>query len=678
MFAPIGILPLTQLCQRARLDCGFCLFPDKVWAVLDNRLFRFGCVCARAVAAIFLIALLQIGMARPVAAVQLAPGDDKTATPIKHLIIIIGENRTFDHLFGLYVPKPGQSVFNILSEGIVDADGKPGPNFAKAAQFAAIEAGGRYTIRLDHKQPYATLPLPGVSEGHGAPSDIDPPLSSPSLAATADVGLLPGDTGLVLTGATGLPSHKGIDTRVDNATHLPDGPYQLTGAKLPHDAYTGNPVHRFYQMWQELDCDAAHATAVNPSGCQADLFPWVEQTVSGDGALRPKGHDNHEGAVSMAFYNMAKGDAPYLKSLADQYTLSDNYHQAMMGGTGANHIAIGYADTLYYSDAAGRPAVPPAAEVENPNPQPGTNNFYANDGYGSLKTGKGGSYTDCADPTQPGVAPILAYLSALQPPIKANCQKGAYYLLNNYNPGYIGTGALDRRDNGSFTLPPVRTRHIGDALNAAGVSWRYYGESWTIYLQDPTDPLYCNICNPFLYATQTMTDKRQREIHLQDTTDLYSDIADGNLPAVSFVKPNTINDGHPGTSKVDLFESFTRKIVMALQAQPQLWKDSAILVTFDEGGGYWDSGYVQPLDFFGDGTRVPLIVVSPYATGGRVVHTYEDHVSIDKFIERNWHLKPLSARSRDNLPDPVADPSAPYVPTNRPAIGDLFDLFSFR
>ena len=92
---------------------------------------------------------------------------------------------------------------------------------------------------------------------------------------------------------------------------------------------------------------------------------------------------------------------------------------------------------------------------------------------------------------------------------------------------------------------------------------------------------------------------------------LYADIAgNGTLPAVSIVKPSGYVDGHPASSKLDLFEGFVKKIVDQVQASPYA-KDTAIFITFDEGGGYYDSGYVQPLDFFGDGTRIPLIVVSP-------------------------------------------------------------------
>jgi phospholipase C len=115
-----------------------------------------------------------------------------------------------------------------------------------------------------------------------------------------------------------------------------------------------------------------------------------------------------------------------------------------------------------------------------------------------------------------------------------------------------------------------------------------------------------------------------------------------------------------------------------VQADPALWAETAIIVTVDEAGGYWDSGYIQPIDFFGDGPRIPLLVLSTYSTGGRIHHGYSDHVSILKFIERNWGLDPLTNRSRDNLPNPKARGENPYVPTNMPALSDLFDAFDFH
>ena len=101
------------------------------------------------------------------------------------------------------------------------------------------------------------------------------------------------------------------------------------------------------------------------------------------------------------------------------------------------------------------------------------------------------------------------------------------------------------------------------------------------------------------------------------------------------------------------------------------------MITLDEGGGYYDSGYIQPIDFFGDGSRVPLVVVSPHSRGRGVVHTYYDHVSFAKFVEANWRLPAISDEGRDNLPNPAADPTNPYVPKNPPTIGDLMEMFDF-
>jgi phospholipase C len=405
-----------------------------------------------------------------------------------------------------------------------------------------------------------------------------------------------------------------------------------------------------------------------------DLFPWVEVSVGAgsNGNPQPSGFNDlstGEGSTAMGFYNVSNGDAPYLTHLAQTYSMSDNYHQAVQGGTGANHIMLGSADAMYYSDGQGHMATPPADEIENPNPQAGTNNYYTQDGY------SGGSYSECSDPTQPGVGAIVGYLNSLPTHPKPNCAPGAYYLLNNYNPGYNGDGSVN---TSTFTIPPSTLKTIGDSLLAKNIPWKYYGEGWNSFVANSPVSVYCNICNPFLYETKIMTNPALVSEHLKDTTDLYADIANGDLPAVSFVKPGGFLDGHAASSKLDLFEGFTKKLIDAVQANPKLWASTAIFVTFDEGGGYYDSGYIQPVDFFGDGSRIPMIVVSPYSMGGKIDHTYNDHVSLAKFIERNWGLAPITNRSRDNLPDPKQLPSNPYVPVNSPAIGDLFQMFEFH
>jgi phospholipase C len=353
----------------------------------------------------------------------------------------------------------------------------------------------------------------------------------------------------------------------------------------------------------------------------------------------------------------------------------------VQGGTGANHIMLGYGSPLYYADpVTGEPQRPPEAQIENPDPVPGTNNWYTEDGYGDIRTGHGGSYVNCADESQPGVKPIKAYLRSLpyEVPNDGNCAPGSWYLVNNYNPGYLGDGTPAPLGPTQFTIPPTRQNNIGLLLSKQGVTWKYYGEGFAGGKEDGAAGSFCDICDPFLYSAQIMTDPTSRANN-QDLDDLYRDIRTGTLPAVSIVKPDGLVDGHPASSKLNLFEGFTRKIVDLVQHNAAVWNDTAILITFDEGGGYYDSGYIQPLDFFGDGTRVPLIAVSKYSHGGRVVHTYYDHVSFDKFVEANWNVhETLSPVSRDNLPNPVATRGNPYVPTNSPAIGDLFEMFDFN
>ena len=149
------------------------------------------------------------------------------------------------------------------------------------------------------------------------------------------------------------------------------------------------------------------------------------------------------------------------------------------------------------------------------------------------------------------------------------------------------------------------------------------------------------------------------------------------LPAVSYLKPDSFDDGHPASSKPSLLEALIDHVIKSVKSNDDLFESTAIFITFDEGGGYWDSGLFQPIDFFGDGPRIPFIVVSPYSRGGKIVHSYGDHASVLKFIERNWELNPLTNRSRDNLPSPISTSANPYVPVNMPAIGDLFDMFDF-
>ncbi|MBV9289349.1 MAG: hypothetical protein JO288_16295, partial [Hyphomicrobiales bacterium] len=172
--------------------------------------------------------------------------DLATATPIKHVIIIIGENRTFDHVFATYEPKKGETVWNLLSEGIVKPDGSPGPNYiSKSRQFAASDYDA--FLLAPPKTPYMTLP-PFQAGGPSTPYGCQligimtgTECNTPANVAKVkpfENGLALGYYQYLLTGGTGQNSSGHTtstlvpDARAwydgQDASHLPPGVFQLT------------------------------------------------------------------------------------------------------------------------------------------------------------------------------------------------------------------------------------------------------------------------------------------------------------------------------------------------------------------------------------------------------------------------------------------------------------------
>jgi len=628
----------------------------------------------------------------------------KTESPIKHVIILIGENRGTDHTFGVYKPKGGgQTISNILSEGIVNEDGSPGPKFSLAQQFLVTPQPLYYVGAPDKaKAAYGgtgQMPQPNTNGAPIAQSATGAPFIPAVLVGLAAIDPSPDFNPLtntiLTTGFTALPADT-LDTRIPNAGVLPNGPFVLQGSNISDDDYTGDMTHRFYQAWQQSDCSVANATKANPTGCLNDLFPFVMATYDLSDNTVPAVQHNFSEGNEMGFYDAEQEQASTLKTLADRFSLSDNFHQSFQGGTGANHFMLGTGDAGFWSDGNGNPITPPASEIANPNPVAGTTNKYTADN----------NFSNCSDFTQPGVAPIVRYLEALPYRAEPNCATAHYYMLDNTNPGFYPNGFQAPSPASQNMIPPSPVRTIGDALNEKSISWAYFGGSYNdavalsndavtagiaatlnsstalgeAALADPAHSLgvaYCQICNPFQYATSIMGNPAQRAAHIKDTVDLLADIQADTLPSVSFGKPDGLLDGHPSSSKIDLFEAYVQQVIDALEAHPRLKAETVVFVTWDEAGGYWDSGFIQPIDFFGDGPRIPLLTLSEYSTGGKVNHTYADHVSLLKFIERNWNLRPLTDRSRDNLPNPKMRADQPYVPGNMPALSDLFDIFDF-
>jgi phospholipase C len=628
----------------------------------------------------------------------------RTASPIKHVIILIGENRGTDHTFGVYKPHgKGQTISNFLSKGIVNENGSPGPNFSLARQFQVSPQPLYYVGAPDKaKLAYGSrgqMPQPNTNGAPPAQSETGAPFAPAFLAELAVFDPSPdfnANTDTILTtGVTNLAPNS-LDTRIPDAGILPNGPFVLQGLNISDDDYTGDMTHRFYQAWQQSDCSVANATKANPTGCLNDLFPFVMSTYDLNDSTTPAVQGNFSEGNEMGFYDAEQEEASTLKTLADRFSLSDNFHQSFQGGTGANHFMLGTGDAGFWSDGNGNPITPPANEIANPNPVAGTTNKYTADN----------NFTDCSDFSQPGVAPIVRYLEALPYRAEPNCAEAHYYMLDNTNPGFLPNGFQAPSPGAQAMLPPSPVRTIGDALNERNITWAYFGGSYNDAVAlsndavtagtaatlnsstalaeaaaaDPAHALgvaYCQICNPFQYASSIMGNAAQRAAHIKDTVDLLADIQANKLPAVSFGKPDGLLDGHPSSSKIDLFEAYVTQVLAALDANPTLKAETVVFVTWDEAGGYYDSGFIQPIDYFGDGPRIPLLVLSSYSTGGKVNHAYGDHVSMLKFIERNWNLNPLTDRSRDNLPNPKMRGDQPYVPANMPALSDLFDMFDF-
>jgi acid phosphatase len=561
--------------------------------------------------------LSSVAIATFFAIVLPAQGQERTSTPIEHLVVIIGENVSFDTMFAAYQPPQGQTVSNLLSRKIINADGSPGPNYREAVQKIPKVRGG-YQVDYPEGAPYPALPRPYAKTEKGDGREID--------------SVLPAD--------------------------LPPGPYPITRYRSYTERTDSNPVHRFFQMWQQVNAG------------RKDLFVWTSMT-SGEGSADKSDPSTStaQSSEAMGFYNMSKGDLPYFNKLARTYSLADNYHQPIMGGTMSNYFALATGGDVVRYLKDGITAVPPQNQIENPEPVAGTTNWYTRSGYGS------GSYTTCADASQPGVGAIRKYLDTLPYPAfnHGNCEAGTYYLVNNYSSPYTYSGVKRPVKPDNYVAPPQTTPTITGALSAKGISWRWYNGGREGSAIKAEEDEYSSDCDPLTFIKQIMeTDQKK---NLVDEAELFADIK-GQMPSVAFVTPPVSSTGHPHWGTPAVFEEYVQTVVEKIQANPALWAKTAILITVDEGGGYYDSGYIQPIDFFGDGTRIPLIAVSPWAHKGRIAHTYYDHVSILKFIERNWGLKPLSHRSRDNLPNPK--PGAdPYVPGNRPALGDLFELFDF-
>jgi len=275
--------------------------------------------------------------------------------------------------------------------------------------------------------------------------------------------------------------------------------------------------------------------------------------------------------------------------LAKQYVMADDFFHASFGGSFLNHFWLICACTPSFFNAPGSAVA---------------------------KLGTDGSLISDGSVTPDGYA------------------VNTTFTVNQPHPATAAAAAL---------MPNQSLPTIGDRLNDKGLTWAWYAGGWNDALAGHADPLFQFHHQPFAYFTRYADGTDLKKEHLKDEQDFLAAAKAGQLPAVSFVKPIGSQNEHPGYADEVHGQQHVADLVQAVQQGPN-WKDTMIVITYDENGGRWDHVAPPRGDRWGPGTRVPAIVVSPLARRGFVDHTEYDTTSILRTIEQRWNLAPLGSR----------------------------------
>jgi phospholipase C len=192
-------------------------------------------------------------------------------------------------------------------------------------------------------------------------------------------------------------------------------------------------------------------------------------------------------------------------------------------------------------------------------------------------------------------------------------------------------------------IPNQTMPTIGDRLSAKNVSWAWYSGGWNDAIAGRAAKLFQFHHQPFAYFANYANGTPGRAQHLKDETEFVSAARAGKLPAVSFVKPLGEVNEHPGYANVLSGERHVVELLGALRASAE-WQSTAVIITYDENGGFWDHVPPPNVDRWGPGSRIPTIVISPFAKHGYIDHTLYDTSSILALIEHRFGLQPLGTR----------------------------------
>ena len=384
---------------------------------------------------------------------------------------------------------------------------------------------------------------------------------------------------------------------------LPNGPFRIDAPPVNRrmDEVLPSPIHAYYHSREQINAGKNNMfVAMSTAGA------WV-----------------------MGYFD---GSKMKLWKWAQEYTLADHFFMAAFGGSYLNHQWLVCACTPM--DTGAPASVKPQLDEK-----------------GNLKKKR-------ISPASVMQGPVEVFDGRVTPD---------GYTVNTSQPPYQPSGippaagaSLDLADTARHPVPPLKEKTIGDTLSAKSVSWVWYAGGWNealadgrqdpkakrnvIYNRDTGSPIFQPHHQPFNYYARFAPGTADRARHLKDVTTFLADIEKGTLPQVAFYKPTGRLNQHPSYTDLASGDEHLADVLERLRKSPQ-WAKIAVIITYDENGGYWD--HVPPPsgpgwgDRWGPGTRVPTIIVSPFAKRGYVDKTPYDTTSVIKLITRRFGLEPL-------------------------------------
>jgi acid phosphatase len=405
-------------------------------------------------------------------------------------------------------------------------------------------------------------------------------------------------------------------TQAQTTNVLPNAPFQIDsptpawGAPVVgNNIVTRDLYHRFFENQMQID-----------GGLNDKFAAWADS-----------------GGLVMGWFD---GSRTAMWKVAREYTLADRFFQGAFGGSYLNHQYLVCACVPVYPDADTAPAHPSIAV---------------------LRTDAGGKFTpelalaDNSPASALAGPPVFRKSGNLAP--KDYFGDATFHSVNTMQPAYQPSYNPPTPDDSAglyatpaepTTLPAQTLATIGDMLDTRHVAWTWYAGGWNATLADRTK-VYDDASGsfqahhqPFNYyaALDPKTHAAERAAHLKDYADLVADAAAGKLPPVVFYKPIGKDNEHPGYASLAEGDAHIADVVAKLQASPQ-WTHMLVVVTYDENGGQWDEVAPPRGDLAGPGTRIPAMIISPFARRGFVDHTPYDTASILRFITHRWSLPVL-------------------------------------